>query len=139
MGGQKHRHRTGIGLWHRRGLLGPGQCAPDFRSARTGFVKSGGSGPDRSGHSPPAQEITATKAPFAWRLLQWQIGDAGSTKSMLPKHTTAFGSLLLTAAMAGPVANGALPVAVPNASFESPATTFVNTYIDFWQKPPKPS
>ena len=31
------------------------------------------------------------------------------------------------------------PVPVPNASFESPVTTYVDTRIDSWQKTPKPS
>src|SRR4051794_27465521 len=30
-------------------------------------------------------------------------------------------------------------IAVPNASFESPQTSFVDPRIDFWQKSPKPS
>jgi hypothetical protein len=30
------------------------------------------------------------------------------------------------------------PISVPNASFESPVTTFVNTHVDSWQKVPKP-
>jgi hypothetical protein len=30
------------------------------------------------------------------------------------------------------------PVNLPNASFESPATLFVNTHVDSWQKTPKP-
>ena len=30
------------------------------------------------------------------------------------------------------------PIAVPNGSFESPVTTFVNTHVDAWQKVPKP-
>ncbi|HWW03342.1 MAG TPA: hypothetical protein VNZ64_26805 [Candidatus Acidoferrum sp.] len=30
------------------------------------------------------------------------------------------------------------PITVPNASFESPVTTFVNTHVDSWQKVPKP-
>lgn len=29
-------------------------------------------------------------------------------------------------------------IAIPNGSFESPATVFVNTHIDSWQKTPKP-
>jgi hypothetical protein len=32
----------------------------------------------------------------------------------------------------------ATPIYVPNASFESPETTFVDVNIDLWQKPPKP-
>ncbi|PYI81769.1 MAG: hypothetical protein DME26_19260, partial [Verrucomicrobia bacterium] len=32
----------------------------------------------------------------------------------------------------------AWPITVPNGSFESPATPFVNTHVDSWQKPPKP-
>jgi hypothetical protein len=32
----------------------------------------------------------------------------------------------------------ALPISVPNASFESPVTDFVNTHVDFWQKTAKP-
>ena len=31
------------------------------------------------------------------------------------------------------------PLSLPNASFESPATSFVNTHIDSWQKTAKPS
>jgi hypothetical protein len=31
-----------------------------------------------------------------------------------------------------------ISLTVPNPSFESPVTTFVNTHIDSWQKPPKP-
>lgn len=30
-------------------------------------------------------------------------------------------------------------IAVPGASFETPVTTFINTNVDFWQKPPKPA
>src|SRR6266550_4356709 len=33
----------------------------------------------------------------------------------------------------------AAPITVPNGSFESPATEFVNTHVDSWQKPPKPA
>src|SRR5262245_57928385 len=33
---------------------------------------------------------------------------------------------------------GAETIGVPNASFESPSTTFVNINIDFWQKTSKP-
>ncbi len=34
---------------------------------------------------------------------------------------------------------GAEPILVPNASFESPATAFVDNRVDFWRKTPKPS
>jgi hypothetical protein len=43
---------------------------------------------------------------------------------------------MLLAAVAGTA--GAGPIIIPNASFESPTTMFVNTHIDSWQKPPKP-
>jgi len=33
----------------------------------------------------------------------------------------------------------AAPIDVPNASFESPQTDFVDTRLDFWQKTPKPA
>jgi hypothetical protein len=36
-----------------------------------------------------------------------------------------------------PLCAGTIPV--PNASFETPVTTFVNTNIDFWEKVPKPA
>jgi hypothetical protein len=47
--------------------------------------------------------------------------------------------VLLFTAMIVFAADAALPLAVPNASFESPATTFVNTHVDLWQKTTRPS
>jgi hypothetical protein len=44
----------------------------------------------------------------------------------------------LAALLAGVGSLWAGPILVPNGSFESPVTPFVNTHIDFWQKPPKP-
>ena len=40
--------------------------------------------------------------------------------------------------LAGSKATAAGPLNVPNSSFESPSTTFVNVNIDSWQKAPKP-
>jgi len=57
---------------------------------------------------------------------------------MLPKQTFFFAVLLFTATLAHSV-RAAVPLAVPNSSFESPATTFVNTHVDLWQKNAKPS
>lgn len=58
--------------------------------------------------------------------------------SMLPKQKRGFW-FLLSIAMLVRGARAAVPVDVPNASLESPATTFVNTHIDLWQKTAKPS
>jgi hypothetical protein len=44
--------------------------------------------------------------------------------------------ILLSVVWAGALRAG--PIPVPNASFESPVTTFVNTHVDDWQKVPKP-
>src|ERR1044071_4007557 len=56
---------------------------------------------------------------------------------MLPKQINLFAALLF-AAMLAFAARAALPIPVPNASFESPVTSFVNTHIDLWQKTAKP-
>ncbi len=40
--------------------------------------------------------------------------------------------------IAGAAALRAATIAIPNGSFESPATLFVDTHIDSWQKTPKP-
>src|SRR6516225_953181 len=42
----------------------------------------------------------------------------------------------LSVVWAGALSAG--PIPVPNASFESPVTPFVNTHVDDWQKVPKP-
>jgi hypothetical protein len=47
------------------------------------------------------------------------------------------GSVLLAGAGLCP-SPGAQPLDVPNASFESPATTFVSTVVEAWRKMPKP-
>ncbi len=47
-----------------------------------------------------------------------------------------FLSLLSLAAGTGALMAG--PITVPNGSFESPVTLFVNTHVDCWQKVPKP-
>ena len=51
------------------------------------------------------------------------------------------GRLCLTSAIAGLLAPAleAGPITVPNPSFESPVTPFVNTHVDCWQKVPKPA
>ncbi|MFM7100339.1 MAG: hypothetical protein ACKO3N_04130, partial [Verrucomicrobiota bacterium] len=46
-------------------------------------------------------------------------------------------ALAVTLAVAQPATAQAVPVG--NASFESPATTFVNPFIDGWRKTPQPS
>lgn len=48
-----------------------------------------------------------------------------------PLHTAVVGLLAIAGLRAA-------PLTIPNASFESPVTTFVNTHINSWQKPPKP-
>jgi len=53
-----------------------------------------------------------------------------------PGWLAAATGLLVLSGWAGSLRAGTIPV--PNASFESPVTTYVDTRIDSWQKTPKP-
>jgi len=60
-------------------------------------------------------------------------GDLPVVRPLVPRLAAA----LLAASLAGAVAHAA-SVNIPNPSFESPVTPYVDTHINSWQKTPKP-
>jgi len=89
----------------------------------------------RSGHSlvPDNSKMRpiqiAGRLPFASDLRQLHIGANMVLDS---------GFVLRLSALFTALSASAQPIWIPNASFESPATVFVDNRVDAWQKTPKP-